>query len=198
MSIDPEKEKIILNECLTMHQMDGLVREYGNLIKATIRKTFRLVGIPIVIEDVEDICMEVFIRLFDNNCKKLRQFNPEKLRLSGWIKLIANQTTIDEIRRKDPHALSKRNERVMIEEVSHQLRYHYEENQSMVESLGMVIETLEEMLPNDRMVLKMFYCEHLSLEEVSKKIGKSKKTTQTVKDRARIRLKKRVEDRLNL
>jgi RNA polymerase sigma factor (sigma-70 family) len=198
MSIDPEQEKIILNECLVMRQMEGLVREYGTLIKATIRKTFRLVGISIVTEDVEDVCMEVFVRLFDNNCKKLRQFNPEKLRLSGWIKLIANQTTIDEIRRKDPHAISRRNERVMIEEVNHLLKYHYEENHEMVEKLGMVIETLEEMLPNDRMVLKMFYCEHLSLEEVSKKIGKTKKTTQTVKDRARVRLKKRVEERLNL
>lgn len=198
MSLNRDKEKNILHECLVMDKMEGLVKEYGNLIKATVRKTFMLAGLSIIPEDIEDVCMEVYMRLFSNDCKKLRQFNPDKLSLPGWIKLISNQTTIDEIRKKDPHSVSKNNERVMIDNIYHTLKYNSESNYEAKEKLGIVIETIEEMLPNDRKVLKMFYYEQLSLEEVAAKIGKSKKTTQTVKDRARRRLKKKIEERLQL
>ncbi|MBU0993272.1 MAG: sigma-70 family RNA polymerase sigma factor [Proteobacteria bacterium] len=198
MSLNRDKEKTILHECLVMNKMDGLVREYGNLVKAIVRKTFMLACIPIIPEDVEDVCMEVFMRLFLDNCRKLKQFDPDKLSLPGWIKLIANQTTIDEIRKKDPHSISRSNERVMIDDVFHLLKYNADQNYDVKEKLGIVIDTIEKMLPNDRMILRMFYCEQLSLEEVSEKLGKSKKTTQTVKDRARRKLIKKVEERLYL
>ena len=198
MSVNREKEKIILNECLVNNDMESLVREYGNLIKATVRKTFMISGISTTPEDIEDACMEVYMRIFSNNCRKLEQFDPEKLSLAGWIKLIANQTTIDEIRKKDPHSVSRNNERVMIDDVFHILKYNSETEYETKEQLGIVIEAIESMLPNDRIVLKMFYYEQLSLSEVADKIGKSMKTTQTVKDRARRKLKKRIEERMEL
>ena len=194
MNATREKEKNILRACLREGDMEGLVREYGGLISATVRKTLKLAGMLTSEQDVEDGAIEVYIRLFSDDCRKLRQFDPEKLSLGGWIKLIANQTAIDELRKKDPHSVSRQNERVMIEEVYHLLRHNTEDAFEVKERLRIVIESIEQMLPNDRWVLKMFYLEHLTLEEVAVKLGKSKKTTQTVKDRARNRLLKKLEE----
>lgn len=198
MSLNREKEAHILHQCLAMDKMDALVREYDGLIRAVVRKTFLLHSVGAGHQDIEDVAMEVYIRLFSNNYKRLRQYDSAKLTLAGWIKLIANQTTIDEIRKKDPHSVSRNNERIMINDVVHTLRLHPDRRYDAKEKLSIVIDTIEEMPPKDKMVLKMFYCEHLTLEEVAEKIGQSRKTTQTVKDRARRRLREKVESRIEL
>ena len=196
MSLDRDKEAHIIHQCLVVNNMDDLVREYGNLIRAVVRKTFSMSGVRVGHADVEDVTMDVYGRLFANNYKRLRQFDATKLTLAGWLKLIANQTTIDEIRKKDPISVSRNNERVMINDVYHALTLHPERMYDAKEKLGIVIDAMETMPPKDKKILKMFYCEHLSLEEVAEKIGQSRKTTQTIKDRARRRLKEKVESRI--
>ena len=198
MSLNREQEAYILNQCLVMDNMDGIVREYDQLIRAVVRKTFLLSGVRVGHEDIEDGTMEVYIRIFSDNYKKLRQYDSTKLTLAGWIKLIANQTTIDEIRKKDPHSVSRNNERIMINDVYQTLKLHPDRMYDAKEKLSIVIDAIEEMPPKDKMVLKMFYCDHLTLEEVAEKIGQSRKTTQTVKDRARRRLREKVESRIEL
>jgi len=97
-----EKQQQILDECLLEDKKEKLVIEYGDLIYYTVRKTLLFYNLHFTKEDIEDLRIEVFIRLFKNNCRKLKQFDSKKLNLAGWIKLIANQTTLDEIRKKRP------------------------------------------------------------------------------------------------
>ncbi len=198
MNPNREKEKKILHECLVLDNKEVLVKEYGGLIQAIVRKTLMFSGIPLNQEDIDDIRIEVFIRLFSNNCRKLRQFNPEKLNLAGWIKLIANQTTIDEIRKKDPHAISKQRENIKIDDVLHVLHHDYEACYDAKEKLKIVVKVMEEMSPNDKNVLKMFYFKQFSISEVAAAIGKSTKTTQAVKNRAVNRLRKKIDDKMLL
>lgn len=196
MNSTRKKEMAILVECLEKQNQTAIVKEYGNLIYATIRKTIMFAGLSLNKEDLEDIQIEVFIRLFENDCRKLRLYNPDKLSLAGWVKLIANQTTIDEIRKKDPHALAKQREKVLFDDFYLGISDDYEHHYQVKEELKVVEEAISEMHPNDQSVLKMFYYQHFSLKEVAGMMGKSLKATQAAKDRARKRLKENVYARM--
>ncbi len=196
MKRNRENEKKILYECLERDNKEPLVKEYGGLIYAVVQKTIVFSGIMLRYEDIEDLRVDVFIKLFSENCKKLRQFDHKKLSLAGWIKLIANQTTLDEIRKKDPHGLSKQRFTVLVDDVVELMSYNNEGLFDSIEKLRVVESVMNEMSEKDQNILKMFYFDELSISEVAKEIGKSSKTTQTAKDRARKKLTKKVEERL--
>lgn len=193
MNVNPEKEKAILHECLVKGNTQVLVREYGGLICNTVRKTLLFAGVVFMQEDIEDLQADVYIRIFDNDCRRLRQFNPDKLSLAGWIKLIANQTTINEIRKKDPHAIAKRSEKVLLEDFLVTMDSDNGKHFETLEKMRAVKAAMAEMKPRDRDVIRLFFFQQLSLKEVAKTIGKNAKATQAVKNRARKRLKAIVE-----
>ena len=193
-----EKEQQILDECLFEDKKDGLVIEYGNLIYFTIRRTLLFYNLHFTEEDIEDFHIEVFIRLFEDNCRKLRQFDPKKLRLSGWIRLIANQTTLDEIRKKDPHALSRQKDRVPVEDIQELYSFDEKDRLDARQMLALIREIIEEMPLPDKMILKLFYYQQLSLPQVASIIGKNHGSTQVAKSRATNRLKEKIEKKIRV
>jgi len=188
-----EKQQQILDECLLEDKKEKLVIEYGDLIYYTVRKTLLFYNLHFTKEDIEDLRIEVFIRLFKNNCRKLKQFDSKKLNLAGWIKLIANQTTLDEIRKKDPYALSKQKGRVLIEDVQERFDFDEKSRLDARQMLMLIHETIEEMSLQDKTILKLFYYQQLSLSQVASIIGKNNRSTQVAKSRAKKRLKEKIE-----
>jgi len=193
-----EKQQQILDECLLEDKKERLVIEYGDLIYYTIRKTLLFYNLHFTKEDIEDLRIEVFIRLFDNDCRKLKQFDPKKLNLAGWIKLIANQTTLDEIRKKDPYALSKQKGRVFIEDVQESFDFDEKSRLDARQMLMLIHETIEEMSLQDKTILKLFYYQQLSLSQVASIIGKNNRSTQVAKSRAKKKLKEKIEKKINV
>jgi len=188
-----EKQQQILDECLLEDKKEKLVIEYGDLIYYTVRKTLLFYNLHFTKEDIEDLRIEVFIRLFKNNCRKLKQFDSKKLNLAGWIKLIASQTTLDEIRKKDPYALSKQKGRVLIEDVQERFDFDEKSRLDARQMLMLIHETIEEMSLQDKTILKLFYYQQLSLSQVASIIGKNNRSTQVAKSRAKKRLKEKIE-----
>ena len=188
-----EKQQQILDECFGEDKKESLVIEYGDLIYYTVRKTLLFYHLNFSKEDIEDLRIEVFIRLFENNCRKLRQFDSKKLSLAGWIKLIANQTTLDEIRKKDPYALSKQKGRVLIEDVQETFNVDEKSRLDARQMLMLIHATIEEMSLQDKTILKLFYYQQLSLPQVASIIGKNIRSTQVAKSRAKKRLKEKIE-----
>ena len=155
-----EKEQQILDECLFEDKKDGLVIEYGNLIYFTIRRTLLFYNLHFTEEDIEDFHIEVFIRLFEDNCRKLRQFDPKKLQ---------ELYSFDEKDRLDARQM-----------------------------LALIREIIEEMPLPDKMILKLFYYQQLSLPQVASIIGKNHGSTQVAKSRATNRLKEKIEKKIRV
>ena len=191
-----EKQQQILDECLLENKKERLVIEYGDLIYYTVRKTLLFYNLHFTKEDIEDLRIEVFIRLFENDCRKLKQFDSKKLNLAGWIKLIANQTTLDEIRKKDPYALSKQKGRVFIEDVQERFDFDEKSRLDARQMLMLIHETIEEMSLQDKTILKFFYYQQLSLSQLASIIGKNNISTQVAKSRAKKRLKEKIEKKI--
>ncbi|RLC11696.1 MAG: hypothetical protein DRI57_18570 [Deltaproteobacteria bacterium] len=163
-----KREKTILDEFRRYGRVDQLVREYWHLAYLTVRETFVFHKIPHANEDVEDLRVEVFLQLIKNDCRRLRQYDPEKgLSLSEWIRLIANQTTLNEISKKGVLDLAKRNLQIQTEDIAEMLTYDDQERLDAREYLTLIRDAMKKLPQRDRKVLKKYYFEWISLKEIA-------------------------------
>jgi len=100
---------------------------------------------------------------------------------------------LDEIRKKDPYALSKQKGRVLIEDVQERFDFDEKSRLDARQMLMLIHETIEEMSLQDKTILKLFYYQQLSLSQVASIIGKNNRSTQVAKSRAKKRLKEKIE-----
>jgi RNA polymerase sigma factor (sigma-70 family) len=95
------KERKILNQCIKKNRCDKLVAAYWRLVCATVRRTFGLKGAPIVQDQVEEVCQDVFLQLLDDDRRRLRLYREgEGHSLARWIVVIATHTTLNFLRKR--------------------------------------------------------------------------------------------------
>jgi RNA polymerase sigma factor (sigma-70 family) len=143
-------------------------------------------------EDVEDICQEVFFKVF----RKLGKFRGES-RLSTWIATIAYNTSISHIRRY---------ERVseLPEDVDDRLMQGNSDNwqaAKMVEkgeAKKILLEMIEKLPVQYRTVLTLFHLEEFSYKEVEEITGMPEGTIKSYLSRARKLLKEKLEKLIEL
>ncbi len=97
----PSEERKILKQCIKKNRCDKLVEQYWKLVCATVRKTFRLKGAPLIQDDIEEVCQEVFFQLLDDGRRRLRLYKEgEGHSLARWIVVIATHTTLNFLRKR--------------------------------------------------------------------------------------------------
>ena len=78
-----------------------LVEEYSGIVSYGVSVIFQQFGRPSRKEEIEDMSQEVFLALFDQDARKLRQYQGRNgCSLASWIRLVANRLTIDRLRRE--------------------------------------------------------------------------------------------------
>jgi RNA polymerase sigma-70 factor (ECF subfamily) len=118
-------------------------------------------------EDTEDIAAQVLLRIVDNDYAVLRQFRGNSS-LATYLTVIARRTSVNELARRAGHK-------------EHQIRGNNhpltEEPEAPDAAPGKGLETLEEVaqllkkLPEkDRSVVRLYYMEGRSYEEISKEL----------------------------
>jgi len=188
------KEKEILDEFRQYGKVEKLVQEYWNLVFTVVQKTLQFYRINFTKEDVEDIRNEVFAQLFINNFRRLRQYNEKKgLSLSGWIKLVANQTTLNEIRKNGMLDMARRNFQIPFENIEEILKYDEENRFEAREDLRLLTEAIERLSERDNCFLKKCYFEWLSLQEIADSAGESYQNTAKMIHDAKKRLKEKIK-----
>jgi RNA polymerase sigma factor (sigma-70 family) len=83
-----------------------LVRTYSPVVVSAIRYTFSLYAAQLCSrQDVlQDLCHEIFLKLFDQGCKRLLTFTGAYgASLSGWLRHVAANRAVDHLRRMRPH-----------------------------------------------------------------------------------------------
>lgn len=186
------EQRQILHECLSCDRKDKLVQEYSNLIYQTVRKTLLIKNVPFSEQDVEDLHQEVFVQLFNNECRRLRQYKEDMCSLAGWIRLIANRTVLNHLRKRGFDTLSGKKHGIFIDEESDLLK-HYDGFKTRENLLAMQ-DAIEKLPAQERLVLKLYCYKELSLPEIASYIHKKEGATYTIKSRAIKRLKKIMEE----
>jgi RNA polymerase sigma-70 factor (ECF subfamily) len=80
---------------------------YGRLVSSCVRRALATYGARASAEDIEDFVSSACLNIVKDDYRKLRQFDPSRgYRLSSWVGLIATNTVIDALRRRDPRHVS--------------------------------------------------------------------------------------------
>ncbi|MCP4106299.1 MAG: sigma-70 family RNA polymerase sigma factor [Desulfobacteraceae bacterium] len=189
--LTPEEEQQLLLECIKHDRCAGLVRQYFNLVYYTVRKIYIAKKIRFTTEDIEDRQQDVFEKLFENNKKKLRQYNRKHgLRLEGWIRLIAARTILSHLRKKK-ELLDDEDFRIPIEDFDNEFGGKSEDRRlDARQKLLKTVEAVENLSPPYDLVLKLDWFHWRSPEEISEILGRPVDDIYVLKSRAVKQLKK--------
>lgn len=137
-------------------------------------------------DEAKDILQEGFIKIFD----KLQQYK-NKGSLEGWMRKIIVNTALEKIRRENRFVLVE--DDTMIENE----QYKYEH---VLEELGAkeLLEMIQELSVQYRMVFNLYAIEGYSHKEISKKLNISEGTSKSNLSRARELLKSKIEARYKI
>jgi len=189
--LTPSEEYELLREVIVLNKKEKLVQQYWNLVYHIVRKTLNRKRIVFVKDDIEELRNEVFIRLFDRDCRRLRQFREEGgLNLSGWIILVASSTVLDCLKKKDPGGIARRDKMLSLEDAPF-FAVQSDGLKSLENSISFK-EALIKLPPVYQEVIRM-YCLGSSMPEIAIGINKSVIAATTIKSRAVKRLKNLID-----
>lgn len=139
-------------------------------------------------EDLEDICQEVFIKVF----KQLKKFRNES-RLSTWIATIAYNTSVTHYRKKTRQNTEPADDlsRITLSEPSPGISSGRFEEEEVRQYLLMLIE---ELPLHYRTVLTLFHLEEFSYNEIGQITGMPEGTIKSYLSRARKLLKDKIDE----
>jgi RNA polymerase sigma-70 factor (ECF subfamily) len=175
-------DRTLLQRCL-QHQpgaWNDFVDRFLGLIYHVIHYTAYLRSSPLSPEDVEDVAAEVLLQVVADDYKALRQFRGNSS-LATYLTVIARRTCVHELTRR----LTAR------EAAAPAARPAEERPRAAVglESLEEVQKLLRRLPAREREVVRMFYLEGRSYEEISTRLHIPVNTIGPVLSRARKKLR---------
>jgi len=175
--------------------LEELVSRYSDPVYRVVQYTFKTRNVSYSQQDLEDLHNSVFLGLFEKQCKKLRQYKGKNgCSLYSWIRMITVRTVIDHLRKGGVDALG-RQKKDLPDEFVESLRTEQPEPWNDIDredQWRMVNEGMKELLPRDRLFLKLHFLEGLSIGEVVDVMGLSDSNVHSLKHRAVKRLKSKV------
>jgi len=196
--LSKEEEHQILDECLNQGKKEGFVRQYYRLIIKIVRDRVEKESLFYSKEDIDDTVHDVFVRLFDNHCRRLRQYDPVKGKnLAYWIILITLQTTGDFITRKKKDKVFEPESGETDDEnpspaLNCEMNLYQEENRMEARSeLRRIMKLMDQLTPEQQLIFHLSFFDNPPLlpEEIAEMTGKSIKAVYSLKFRAVQQLK---------
>jgi len=189
-----EEEQRRIREWTQGKELEELFQYYGGLVAHTVRKTFSLCHARFKKEDIEDLTQDVFVRLFEQECNLLKQYNEERgLHFTGWIKLITTQTVMMYLRKKDRLGRLGKDPLSPIEkEIGQETDLHHKTEAKM--TLARIEKRLKKLPTLERLVFKLHFFDGLSLQEVASSLNREINYIYQIKHRAVTLLKDMLDE----
>ena len=113
-------------------------------------------------QDAEELTQDTFLRAFSH----IGSYDPERASLSTWLCRIAYRLTLDFLKRRRPFVVSMEDTEVWQTDISdEQLEAELSTgNEERIQRLELLIDDLP---PDERMLLMLYYFEDRSLDECS-------------------------------
>ncbi|WP_295653340.1 sigma-70 family RNA polymerase sigma factor [uncultured Mucilaginibacter sp.] len=141
-------------------------------------------------EDAEEIAQDCFVKAY----RALATFNKQS-KFSTWLYSIVYTTSMTFLRKKrlDTSSIDDENVYIQLENHSSGMDNNLAEQKSRS---FYVNRAIEQLLPDDAMIITLFYKGEQSLEEIAQTMGMEANTVKVKLFRARQRLKERLEQTL--
>lgn len=197
-----KKDKELLDLCFAGDEQarDKLVLEFSNLVYQVILHTFRVKNVSFEREDVEDLHNSVFLKLFEKDCRKLRQYKGKNgCSLATWIRLVASGIALDHLRRTGVDSISCRRTNVPLDDVfnlaasgTDSLRLVEEAEKRQL--FQKVVETLS---PQYRLFVKLHFEREQPLPRVATALRLSMNNVYALKHRVKEKIRAEVTVGIN-
>ncbi len=192
-----QEDRELLSRCLAGNRMasETLVRRFSDLVYRSVQYTLMTWHVSFNRHDLEDLHNTVFLRLFEQGCRKLRQYKGKNgCALASWIRMIAVRTVLDHLRKKGVDAIGQQKKRIPLEGLP-ELRSDEVDVGAQIEKVeqGRLLQkAMQRLLPRDRMFMKLHFNHGLSIGEVAEIMQLSISNAYTLKHRTIQRLKSHV------
>jgi RNA polymerase sigma-70 factor (ECF subfamily) len=169
----PEGDDIDLQALIAgdKRQWDSFCARFAPVIQGAARRALGRADR----EDVLDAAQETFVRLCRDDFKLLRQFDPQRAKLTTWVAVIAHSAAIDWIRRKRPTT--------PIDEIGEQ---HLAVEDRHSERLRIPVGLLTE---RQALILKLLYDREMDVLEIAKLLQIDTQTVRSTHHKALTRLR---------
>ena len=164
---------------------------YTDLVKRHQRFVFTLaMRFAKTREDAEEIAQDCFIKAY----RSLASFQRQS-KFSTWLYSIVYTTAMTFLRKKrvDTDSIDDENTYIQVENQSSAYDVNNAENKSRSFYLN---QAIEQLLPDDAVIITLFYKGEQSLEEIGQALGMEANTVKVKLFRARQRLKEKLERNL--
>lgn len=168
--------------------LEGNTAAYADLVKRHQRFVFTMaLRFAKNREDAEEIAQDCFIKAY----KALGTFQYTS-KFSTWLYTITYTTAMSFLRKKKLNTLSLSDEENTVQVENNISDYHANsiEKKSAHAYLNQAIDLL---LPDDAMIITLFYMGEQSLEEIAQAMGMESTTIKVKLHRARTRLKEKLQ-----
>jgi RNA polymerase sigma-70 factor, ECF subfamily len=182
------EDQVLLDRCLR-HEAGAwkaFVDRFLRLVFHVVRQTSQTVGMPLRAADVEDIAAEIFLQIVKNDYAVLRQFRG-KSRLATYLTVIARRVCLHELNRLAAERMPvQAPDRPQAEAVRLDAppAFLHLENREEVEEL------LRHLPAPERHVVRLFYLEGHTYQEISSELHIPINSIGPMLFRARQRLRK--------
>ena len=197
MNRSPEEDQQILSRCIAgdRRAYETFVKRFSDLIYRCIRNTLIIKEVSFSKQDLEDLHNTVFLQLFEDKLKKLRQYKGRnRCSLASWIRLVTIRIALNQLRKKGIDSISWKRKQIRLEDLSDLT----EDNEVAWASLErseqerLLQDGIRNLYPRDRLFMKLHFEREFSIQEVAKTMGLSVQNAYTVKNRTIQRLKSHV------
>ena len=189
-----EEDPQLLSKCLSGNRKasETLVRRFSDLVYRSVQFTLMAKHVPFNRHDLEDLHNTVFLRLFEQQCKKLRQYRGDGgCSLASWIRMITVRTVIDHLRKKGVDSLGWQKKRVPLDVLPDMKADEGEFGTQLddTERNRLLRDGMQRLAPRDRLFIKLHFEQGLSIAEAAKTMQLSIGNAYTLKHRALKRLR---------
>jgi RNA polymerase sigma-70 factor (ECF subfamily) len=182
-------DRELLKRCLNKEprSWNHFVDRYLSLIYHVIGYTAHLRSVRLGPEDVEDIAADVLLKIVSNNFKALREFRGESS-FATYLTVVARRICVQELARRQQRkdAIARGDLRVPTTELDEEPAA-----QKGVESLDEVEKLLKRLSGREREIVRLYYLEARTYEEISTETDVPVNTIGTILSRARKKLREK-------
>ena len=190
MALTP-RDRDLLRRCL--HHESGswndFVDRFLGLVYHVIQHTADQRSVPLTPEDSEDIAAQILLQIIDNDYAVLRQFRGNSS-LATYLTVVARRTCVNELARRSPvkDAAPVRTNNSQADEP--------EDKEpppgKSIETLDEVSRLLKKLPEKDRLVVKLYFLEGRSYEDISKELDIPMNSIGPILNRARKKMREDV------
>lgn len=193
-----ETDRQLLSDVLSGSQQasESLVRQFSDPVYKTIQWTLMAKNVTFTRHDLEDLHNTVFLNLFDNQCKKLQQYEGRNgCSLFSWIRMITVRTVLDHLRIKSLDGITSKKNLIPLDQLAELkdmgtgVLAQIEKN----EQRKLLSKAMEGLVSRDRLFLRLHIEEGFSISKAAKTMKLSLANAYTLKHRVIQKLKHAVE-----